>query len=108
LHNPSQRGPDAANLKQSEQLSYTDIISPIDGIVLSRDVQMHYAVSRLVLIKSVTLIMTLGDTSEVYVKGKVDRAISAANLAASRPVERSKQDLRRQGDQDFSDGRGER
>src|SRR6266403_3926129 len=32
---------DQANLKQlEEQLSYTDIVSPLDGIVLSRDVQM--------------------------------------------------------------------
>jgi HlyD family secretion protein len=67
---------DKANLKQlEEQLSYTDIISPIDGIVLSRDVQMGDAVSSiLVLGSSATLVMTLGDTSEVYVKGKVDES----------------------------------
>jgi HlyD family secretion protein len=67
---------DQANLKQlDEQLSYTDIVSPIDGIVLSRDVQMGDAVSSiLVLGSSATLVMTLGDTSEVYVKGKVDES----------------------------------
>ncbi len=67
---------DKANLKQlEEQLSYTDIVSPIDGIVLSRDVQMGDAVSSiLVLGSSATLVMTLGDTSEVYVKGKVDES----------------------------------
>jgi len=67
---------DQANLKQlEEQLSYTDIISPIDGIVLSRDVQMGDAVSSiLVLGSTATLVMTLGDTSEVYVKGKVDES----------------------------------
>jgi len=67
---------DQANLKQlEEQLSYTDIISPIDGIVLSRDVQMGDAVSSiLVLGSSATLVMNLGDTSEVYVKGKVDES----------------------------------
>src|SRR5579864_3323731 len=67
---------DEANLKQlEEQLSYTDIVSPIDGIVLSRDVQMGDAVSSiLVLGSSATLVMTLGDTSEVYVKGKVDES----------------------------------
>jgi HlyD family secretion protein len=67
---------DQANLKQlEEQLSYTDIVSPIDGIVLSRDVQMGDAVSSiLVLGSSATLVMTLGDTSEVYVKGKVDES----------------------------------
>ena len=67
---------DQANLKQlEEQLSYTDIVSPIDGIVLSRDVEMGDAVSSiLVLGSSATLVMTLGDTSEVYVKGKVDES----------------------------------
>ncbi|HZQ67501.1 MAG TPA: efflux RND transporter periplasmic adaptor subunit [Terriglobales bacterium] len=67
---------DAANLRQlEEQLSYTDVLSPIDGIVLSRDVEMGDAVSSiLVLGSSATLIMTLGDTSEVYVKGKVDES----------------------------------
>ena len=67
---------DEANLKQlDEQLSYTDIVSPIDGVVLSRDVEMGDAVSSiLVLGSSATLVMTLGDTSEVYVKGKVDES----------------------------------
>ncbi len=67
---------DRANLKQlEEQLNYTDIVSPIDGIVLSRDVQLGDAVSSiLVLGSSATLVMTLGDTSEVYVKGKVDES----------------------------------
>lgn len=65
-----------ANLAQlEEQLSYTDIISPLDGIVLSRDVEIGDAVSSiLVLGSSATLIMTLGDTSQVYVKGKVDES----------------------------------
>ena len=67
---------DRANLKQlEEQLSYTDILSPIDGVVLSRNVEMGDAVSSiLVLGSSATLVMTLGDTSEVYVKGKVDES----------------------------------
>ena len=67
---------DQANLKQSEeQLSYTDIVSPINGIVLSRDVEVGDAVSSiLVLGSSATLVMTIGDTSQVYVKGKVDES----------------------------------
>ncbi|HWH56738.1 MAG TPA: efflux RND transporter periplasmic adaptor subunit [Terriglobales bacterium] len=67
---------DKANLAQlQEQLSYTDIVSPIDGIVLSRDVEVGDAVSSiLVLGSSATLVMTIGDTSQVYVKGKVDEA----------------------------------
>ncbi len=72
----AQVGQDQANLKQfEEQLSYTDVVSPIDGIVLSRDVEMGDAVSSiLVLGSSATLVMTLGDTSQVYVKGKVDES----------------------------------
>jgi HlyD family secretion protein len=67
---------DRANLKQlEEQLGYTTISSPIDGIILSRDVEVGDAVSSiLVLGSSATLIMTEGDTSEVYVKGKVDES----------------------------------
>jgi HlyD family secretion protein len=67
---------DRANLKQlEEQLSYTTIAAPMDGIVLSRGVEVGDAVSSiLVLGSSATLIMTLGDTSEVYVKGKVDES----------------------------------
>src|SRR2546421_3581732 len=67
---------DRANLKQlEEQLGYTTITSPIDGIILSRDVDVGDAVSSiLVLGSSATLVMTLGDTSEVYVKGKVDES----------------------------------
>ena len=65
-----------ASLKQLEdQLSYTTITSPIDGVVLSRDVQIGDAVSSiLVLGSTATLVMTLGDTHEVYVKGKVDES----------------------------------
>ena len=65
-----------ANLAQlREQLSYTTITSPLDGVVLSRDVEIGDAVSSiLVLGSSATLVMTLGDTREVYVKGKVDES----------------------------------
>jgi HlyD family secretion protein len=72
----AQVGQDSANLKQlDEQLSYTDIQSPLEGVVLSRDVELGDAVSSiLVLGSSATLVMTLGDTSEVYVKGKVDES----------------------------------
>jgi HlyD family secretion protein len=65
-----------ASLKQlEEQLSYTTVTSPIDGVVLSRDVQVGDAVSSiLVLGSTATLVMTLGDTHQVYVKGKVDES----------------------------------
>ena len=65
-----------ASLQQLEQqLGYTTVIAPIDGIVLSRNVEVGDAVSSiLVLGSTATLIMTLGDTREVYVKGKVDES----------------------------------
>jgi len=60
---------------EQENLSYTTITAPIDGIILSRDVEVGDAVSSiLVLGSSATLVMTLGDTHEVYVKGKVDES----------------------------------
>ena len=65
-----------ASLKQlEEQLSYTTIVAPMDGMILSRDVEMGDAVSSiLVLGSTATLVMTEGDTNEVYVQGKVDEA----------------------------------
>jgi HlyD family secretion protein len=86
----AQLGVDAAKLKQAkaqvaqnqatlnqleEQLSYTTIVAPMDGVILSRDVEIGDAVSSiLVLGSTATLVMTVGDTTEVYVKGKVDEA----------------------------------
>jgi HlyD family secretion protein len=65
-----------ASLKQlEEQLSYTTIVAPMDGVILSRDVEIGDAVSSiLVLGSTATLVMTEGDTSQVYVQGKVDEA----------------------------------
>jgi len=60
---------------QQENLSYATIVAPIDGLILSRDVEVGDAVSSiLVLGSSATLVMTEGDTREVYVKGKVDES----------------------------------
>jgi len=65
-----------ASLKQlEEQLGYTTIVAPMDGVILSRDVEIGDAVSSiLVLGSTATLIMTEGDTTQVYVQGKVDEA----------------------------------
>ncbi|HEX4758189.1 MAG TPA: efflux RND transporter periplasmic adaptor subunit [Terracidiphilus sp.] len=65
-----------ASLKQlQEQLGYTTILAPMDGVILSRDVEIGDAVSSiLVLGSTATLVMTEGDTTEVYVQGKVDEA----------------------------------
>jgi HlyD family secretion protein len=58
-----------------EQLSYTTITAPITGILLSRDVEIGDAVSSILVMGSAaTLVMTIGDTSEVYVLGKVDES----------------------------------
>jgi len=47
----------------------------MDGVILSRDVEIGDAVSSiLVLGSTATLIMTEGDVNEVYVQGKVDEA----------------------------------
>ena len=86
----AQVGVDTAKLKQAraqvqqsqaslqqlqEQLGYTTIVAPMDGVILSRDVEIGDAVSSiLVLGSTATLVMTEGDTSEVYVQGKVDEA----------------------------------
>ena len=86
----AQIGVDEAKLKQAEaqvqqaqasldqlneQLSYTTLVAPIDGMVLSRDVEVGDAVSSiLVLGSTATLVMTIGDIHQVYVDGKVDEA----------------------------------
>src|ERR1700687_5646858 len=58
-----------------EDLRNSTIFSPIEGLVLSRDVNVGDAVSSILVLGSqATLIMTLGDVSEVYVQGKVDEA----------------------------------
>jgi len=65
-----------ATLERSEEgLRNSTIVSPMDGLVLSRDVEVGAAVSSILILGSqATLVMTLGDVSEVYVKGKVDEA----------------------------------
>ena len=65
-----------AALNQSEEdLRNATIISPIDGVVLSRDREVGDAVSSILVMGSgATLIMTVGDLREVYVKGKVDES----------------------------------
>ena len=56
-------------------LRNSTIVSPMDGLVLSRDVEVGDAVSSILILGSqATNLMTLGDVSEVYVKGKVDEA----------------------------------
>ena len=63
-----------AQAEQAEEnLKYASIRSPISGVVLSREVEVGDAVSSILQLGSnATLIMTLGDVQELYVKGKVD------------------------------------
>jgi HlyD family secretion protein len=65
-----------SSLKQlEEQLSYTTIVSPMDGVILSRDVELGDAVSSILVMGSTaTLVMTIGDVRQVYVQGKVDES----------------------------------
>ncbi len=76
-----------ASLKQlEEQLSYTTIAAPMDGVILSRDVEIGDAVSSiLVLGSTATLVMTEGDINQVYVQGKVDEA-DIAHVYMSQPA----------------------
>jgi HlyD family secretion protein len=65
----------AAADNAAEDLRNSTIVSPIDGLVLSRDVNIGDAVSSIYILGSqATPIMTLGDVSEVYVQGKVDES----------------------------------
>jgi len=65
----------AALDRSEEDLRNSTIVSPMDGLVLSRDVEIGDAVSSILVLGSqATLIMRLGDVGEVYVLGKVDEA----------------------------------
>lgn len=65
-----------AALDQSqEDLRNSTIVSPMNGIVLARDVEVGDAISSILVLGSqATLVMTLGNVSSVYVRGKVDQA----------------------------------
>jgi len=65
----------AAVDRAEEELNYATIRSPIGGMVLSRDVEMGSPVSSILNMgAAATLVMVLGDISQVYVRGKVDEA----------------------------------
>jgi HlyD family secretion protein len=65
-----------ANLDRAEEdLRNSTIVSPMDGLVLARNVEVGDAVSSILVLGSqATLLFTLGDVSDVYVLGKVDQA----------------------------------
>ena len=65
----------AAVDRTEEELTNATIRSPLNGVVLSRDIEVGSPVSSILnLGSSATLVMVLGDISRVYVKGKVDEA----------------------------------
>ncbi len=65
----------AALERTEEDLRNSTIVSPMDGLVLSRDVEVGDAVSSILVLGSqATLILRLGDVRDVYVLGKVDQA----------------------------------
>ena len=65
----------AAVDRAEEELNYATIRSPIGGMVLSRDLEIGSPVSSILNMgAAATLVMVLGDISQVYVRGKVDEA----------------------------------
>ena len=65
----------AAVDRSVEELNYATVRSPIRGVVLSRDVEIGSPVSSILNMgAAATLVMVLGDISQVYVRGKVDEA----------------------------------
>jgi HlyD family secretion protein len=65
----------AAVDRANEELNNATIRSPIHGMVLSRDLEIGSPVSSILNMgSSATLVMVLGDISQVYVRGKVDEA----------------------------------
>ncbi|MFN7978396.1 MAG: efflux RND transporter periplasmic adaptor subunit [Vicinamibacterales bacterium] len=65
----------AAAERAEEELANATIKAPIHGTVLTRDVEVGSPVSSILnLGANATLVMTLGDISQVFVRGKVDEA----------------------------------
>lgn len=61
--------------RAEEDVRNATILSPIEGVVLSREREAGDAVSSILIMGAgATVIMTLGDLTEVYVKGKVDES----------------------------------
>lgn len=61
--------------RADEELRNATIRAPIAGMVLTRDVEVGSPVSSILnLGANATLVMTLGDIEEVFVRGKVDEA----------------------------------
>ena len=102
----------AALERYETDLRYATITSPMDGLVLSRDVEVGDAVSSILVLGSqATLVMSLGDVSEVYVLGKVDEADIGTRLHGPAGPHRGRvlqgQVVRGQGHEDLAPRQGE-
>ena len=65
----------AAADRAAEDVANATIRAPIRGVVLTRDVELGSPVSSILnLGASATLVMTVGDIDQVFVRGKVDEA----------------------------------
>ncbi len=65
----------ASSERAAEELANATIKAPIQGTVLTRDVEIGSPVSSILnLGANATLVMTLGDIGHVFVRGKVDEA----------------------------------
>ena len=65
----------AAADRAAEEVANATIRAPIRGVVLTRDVELGSPVSSILnLGASATLVMTVGDIDQVFVRGKVDEA----------------------------------
>jgi HlyD family secretion protein len=64
---------EAALERSKDELGYATIVSPMDGVVLSRNVDVGSAVASVVSTMG-TLLMTLGDMRELHMVGDVDES----------------------------------
>lgn len=72
--------------RTEEELQNATIRSPIDGVVLSRSIEVGNGVSSIMQLGSgATLLMVLGDTTQVYVKGLINES-DIAQVRLNQPV----------------------
>lgn len=72
--------------RAEEELANATIRAPIDGTVLTRDVEIGSPVSSILNLGSAaTLVMTLGDINQVFVRGKVDE-VDIGQVRLSQPA----------------------
>ena len=78
---------EAAVERAEEEMANATIKAPIRGTVLTRDVEIGSPVSSILnLGANASLVMTIGDIQQVFVRGKVDEAdIGLVRLGHARP-----------------------